>query len=156
MIDLDNRILADPGTPAFQVAQYPFYLLNRLVGRYNKVIGRELQKLGLDIPSWRVLMILGEASPRSVRDIATAAVIPLSTMTRIVQRMEAAGFVRAAPSRQDARVTEVSLSPLGRAKTVNAREAAAPVYRKLIADIEEPEFNKLLDMLNRMHANLDD
>ena len=155
MIDLDNRILADPGTPAFQVARYPFYLLNRLVGRYNKVIGGELQKLDLDIPSWRVLMILGEASPRSVRDIAAAAVIPLSTMTRIIQRMEAAGFVRSAPSRQDARVTEVSLSPLGRAKTEKAREAAAPVYRKLIAGIDEPEFNQLLDLLNRLHVNLD-
>lgn len=152
---MDNRILADPGTPAFRVAQYPFYLLNRLVGRYNKVIGRELHKLGLDIPSWRVLMILGETSPRSVRDIAVAAVIPLSTMTRIIQRMEAAGFVRSAPAEHDARVTEVSLTQLGRAKTAEAREAAAPVYRRLITGIDEGEFNKLLDLLNRLHANLD-
>ena len=152
---MDNRKLADPGTPEFQVARYPFYLLNRLVGRYNKVIGHELQRLGLDIPSWRVLMILGEVSPRSVRDIAAAAVIPLSTMTRIIQRMETSGFVQSAPSSADARVTEVSLSQLGRIKTAEARAAAAPVYQKLITGIGEREFNKLLDLLNRLHANLD-
>lgn len=35
---LDNRVLADPGASAFQVRKYPFYLLNRLVSRYNVVI----------------------------------------------------------------------------------------------------------------------
>lgn len=155
MVGLDNRVSADPGTAAFQVSKYPFYLLNRLVGRYNETIGRRLQSIGLDIPSWRVLMILGESSPRGVGDIATAAVIPLSTMTRIIQRMELAGFVRSSPSPKDARVTEVCLTRLGRAKTAEARKAAAPVYRNLIRGIEENEFDQLLELLERLYVNLD-
>lgn len=155
MVGLDNRVSADPGTAAFQVAKYPFYLLNRLVGRYNEIIGRRLQQIGLDIPSWRVLMILGEISPRAVGDIASAAVIPLSTMTRIIQRMDAAGFVSSSPGTRDARVTEVSLTPLGRAKTAEARKAAAPVYRELISGVEEDEFEQLLELLERLYVNLD-
>ena len=79
---MDKRLLGDPGTPAFQVTSYPFYLINRLASRYNAAIEAILREIELDIPSWRVLMILGEETPRGVRSIAEAAVSPLSTMTR--------------------------------------------------------------------------
>src|ERR1700754_2426647 len=118
----------NPGTSAFRVERYPFYLLKRLVSRYNVVIEARLRTVGLDIPSWRVLMILGERSPRGTREIADAAVINLSTMTRIIQRMTAAGLVSACPSEDDARVTSVSMSAAGEAKLAAARLAAAPVY----------------------------
>ncbi|CAN7463100.1 MarR family transcriptional regulator [Phenylobacterium sp. LjRoot225] len=153
---MDNRVLADPGTPAFQVKKYPFYLLNRLVGRYNIVIEARLRAIGIDIPYWRVLMILGEASPRGVRDIADAAVIPLSTMTRIIQRMTSAGLVSVAPSAEDARVTEVSLTPAGEAKLAEARQATAPVYARVVSGLSAREFDTLITLLDRLHANLED
>jgi DNA-binding MarR family transcriptional regulator len=152
---LDNRVLADPGTAAFQVRKYPFYLLNRLVGRYNIVIEAKLRTIDLDIPSWRVLMILGEAAPRGVRDIAEAAVIPLSTMTRIVQRMTAAGLVEVRASPVDARVTEVSLTALGKDKLAAARHVAAPVYERIVRGLSARDFDKLLSLLDQLHTNLD-
>src|SRR4051812_19405914 len=112
----DPRRLGDPGTAAFPVDKYPFYLLNRLVSRYNVVIAGRLRTIGLDIPYWRVLMVLGQESPRSVGQIADAAVIPVSTMTRIVQRMAVAGLVACTPLERDARVIEVSLTRDGREK----------------------------------------
>jgi DNA-binding MarR family transcriptional regulator len=151
---LDNRVLADPGTPAFQVRKYPFYLLNRLVGRYNVVIEARLREIGLDIPYWRVLMVLGERAPRGVRDLADSAVIPLSTMTRIVQRMSAAGLVTAASSTEDARVTEVSLTAEGDRKLAEARRATAPVYAKVIKGLGQRDFDKLISLLDRLHDNL--
>lgn len=153
---MDNRQLGNPGTAAFQVERYPFYLLNRLVSRYNGVIGARLRAIDLDIPSWRVLMILGERAPRGVRDIADAAVIPLSTMTRIIQRMTSAGLVAVSDSADDARVTEVSLSAEGERRLAAAREASAPVYEKVIRGLSERDFDQLLDLLGRVHANLDD
>lgn len=144
----------NPGTPAFRVERYPFYLLNRLVSRYNVVIEARLRAVGLDIPSWRVLMILGERSPRGTREIADAAVINLSTMTRIIQRMTAAGLVSAGASEDDARVTSVSLTPAGEARLAAARLAAAPVYEHLVAGLSGDEFETLIALLNRLHANL--
>lgn len=152
---MDNRILGDPGTPAFQVEKYPFFLLNRLVGRYNAVIGARLRAIGLDIPAWRVLMILGERSPRGVRDIADAAVIPLSTMTRIVQRMETAGMVVLGSHTADARITEVSLSELGEARLAEARAVTSPVYQRIVKGVSEREFNQLVSLLQGLQANLD-
>ena len=153
---VDTRLLGDPGTKAFQVEKYPFYLLNRLVSRYNVVIGRCLADIGLDIPSWRVLMILGEKSPRSIKQIAETAVVNLSTMTRIVRRMEAGHLITCNYLPSDNRVTEVSLSRTGRKKLIEARAATSPVYRKVIAGFSEDEFKGLIATLNRLHGNLAD
>jgi len=151
---LDKRPLGDPGTPHFQVSSYPFYLVNRLTSRYNQVIESRLKGIDLDIPSWRVLMVLGETNPRGVRDLADSAVIPLSTMTRIVQRMSAAGLVRSAVSAADARVTEVQLTALGEAKLAEAREVTSPIYHLVIGDMTAAEFENLIDLLDRLYRNL--
>lgn len=153
---MDNRIFADPGTAAFQVGKYPFFLLNKLMSRYNGIIEARLRTIGLDIPYWRVLLILGEHYPRGVRDIADAAVIPLSTMTRIIQRMAAAGFVMCEPSAEDARVTVVSLSVLGQEKLVEARAATSTIYKAVITDFSARDFDRLLDLLARLGKNLDE
>lgn len=151
---LDARISGDPGTSAFHVEHYPFFLVNRLASRYNAIIEPRLRAIGLDIPNWRVLMILGEQAPRGVRDIADAAVIPLSTMTRIVQRMAAGGLVDAGLSAEDARVTIVALTVLGERKLAEARRVTSPIYQRLIHGLSARDFDRLLDLLDCLYVNL--
>ena len=150
----DIRHLGDPGTADFQVRKYPFYLLNRLVSRYNAIIEARLRTIGLDIPFWRVLMILGEQAPRGVAEISDAAVIPLSTMTRIVQRMAQAKLVRCTPRSGDYRVTEVFLTALGKKKLAAARRITAPVFAAAITGFSEREFRDAIGTLDRLHVNL--
>ncbi|HLY57835.1 MAG TPA: MarR family transcriptional regulator [Stellaceae bacterium] len=151
----DGRALGDPGTAAFRLEKYPFYLLNRAVSRYNVIIGGRLRSIGLDIPTWRVLMILGEQAPRSIGQIAEAAVINLSTMMRIIQRMEQAGLVTSAANAADARVTDVHLGETGTAKLAEARQVTAPVYAGLIAGFSRQEFDRFVATMNKLQANLD-
>lgn len=151
----DLRLYGDPGSEEFRVDAYPFYLLNRAVSRYNVVIEAELRKIGIDIPTWRVLMILGERSPQPIAQIARSAVINISTMMRIVERMTKAGLIDSRPSMDDGRVTELFLTEEGREKLAAARQVTAPVYRKLIRTFSARDFTALIDMLNRLHDNLD-
>lgn len=151
----DLRLYGDPGSEEFRVDAYPFYLLNRAVSRYNVVIEAELRKIGIDIPTWRVLMILGERSPQPIAQIARSAVINISTMMRIVERMTKAGLIDSRPSMDDGRVTELFLTEDGREKLAAARQVTAPVYRKLIRTFSARDFTALIDMLNRLHDNLD-
>jgi DNA-binding MarR family transcriptional regulator len=151
----DQRRLGDPGSDAFRVDRYPFYLLNRTVSRYNLVIGGRLKAIGLDIPNWRVLMVLGEQAPRSIGQIAEASVINLSTMMRIIGRMADAGLILSAPSTEDARVTEVFLTDLGRTKLAEARAATAPIYASLIAGFSAADFDRMIRLINRLHDNLE-
>lgn len=151
----DNRVLGDPGTAAFRLDQYPFYRLNRAVSRYNIVIGARLRTIGIDIPTWRVLMVLGERAPRSVGQIAEAAVINLSTMMRIIQRMTQAGLVTSTADPVDGRITNVALTPTGADMLAQARRLTAPVYAKLIAGFSARDFDRLIALLARLDANLD-
>jgi DNA-binding MarR family transcriptional regulator len=151
----DLRPYGDPGSDDFRVDAYPFYLLNRTVSRYNIVIEAELRRIGIDIPTWRVLMVLGERSPLPIAQVAKSTVINISTMMRIVERMEKASLVEGRQSSADGRVTELLLTDLGREKLATAREVTAPFYRKLIKGFSARDFAKLIDLLNRLHDNLD-
>ena len=151
----DLRPFGDPGSDAFRVDAYPFYLLNRAVSRYNVVIDAELRGLGIDIPTWRVLMILGEQTPLPIAQVARSAVINLSTMMRIVERMTKAGLVATAPNPDDGRATDLSLTEAGRTMLAAARDTTAPMYRKLIRGISARDFSKLLGLLNQLHDNLE-
>ncbi|MEP6831514.1 MAG: MarR family winged helix-turn-helix transcriptional regulator [Rhizomicrobium sp.] len=150
----DIRHLGDPGTVDFQVRKYPFYLLNRLVSRYNTIIETQLRAIGLDIPFWRVLMILGERAPQGVGDISEAAVINLSTMTRIVQRMARGKLVRCTPRTDDYRITDVFLTPLGKRKLAAARKITAPVFAAAIAGFSQREFRDTIETLDKLYTNL--
>ena len=151
----DLRPFGDPGSDHFRVKAYPFYLLNRAVSRYNVIIESELRAIGIDIPTWRVLMILGESEPLAVGQVAKSAVINISTMMRIIERMQKAGLIATSPSASDGRVTELMLTPLGREKLAAARAVTAPIYRRLIDGFSAGEFNSLLDLLGRLHDNLE-
>lgn len=151
----DLRALGDPGSSGFRLDAYPFYLLNRSVSRYNVIIEAALRQIGIDIPTWRVLMILGEQQPRPIAQVARAAVINISTMARIIGRMVDAGLVVIQPSASDGRVKELKLTSLGRDKLDAARKMTAPVYRRLIRGFSAREFEQLLALLNRLHENLD-
>lgn len=153
---MDNRTIGDPSSPEFELGKYPFYRLIRLVSRYNVLIEQKLRTIGLDIPNWRVLMILGESSPRGVREIAQTAVIPLSTMTRIVQRMEQAGLVSLAAASYDARVTEVTLLDKGRERLHQARQISAPTYQQGIRGFTKTDFDRFMSLIEKMHTNLGD
>lgn len=151
----DLRPLGDPGSDDFHLDNYPFYLLNRLVSRYNIVIASELRKIEIDIPTWRVLMVLGEEEPQPIGRLAKLAVINISTMMRIVERMEKAGHIETLPSKTDARVTALVMTRLGRKKLAAARAITAPFYRRVIRGFSASDFRRLLQLLNRLHANLE-
>jgi DNA-binding MarR family transcriptional regulator len=152
----DLRALGDPGSSRFRVDCYPFYLLNRAVSRYNTVIEARLRSIGLDIPTWRVLMILGERSPQPIAQVARLAVINISTMVRIVERMSKAKLIASLPSETDRRITELELTSLGKRKLAAARKVTAPIYKQLVRDFSAKEFAMLLELLNRLYDNLDD
>ncbi|WP_158915588.1 MarR family winged helix-turn-helix transcriptional regulator [Caulobacter sp. S45] len=141
------RADTDPVSPAFTYHTYPFYLLSRTSGCYNRAMERALKPLGLDQARWRVLVILAEDGPLSIGDIAEAAVYKASTLSRIIGRMQAAGHLDVAPRASDNRVVEVSLSPAGRELYARSMSAASRVYRRACEVLNEAEFKLLSDLL---------
>ncbi len=147
---------SDPGHVAFRIDRYPFYLIAHTLGRYVRRMEKALHRVGADQPHWRILVILGERGPSPVSRIADLAVYKLSTVTRILQRMEAAGLVTMRRSRRDGRVTEVSLTPEGEAQLRRIRAVGSVVANDAFSGFSRAEILTLIELLTRLDAALEE
>lgn len=80
-----------------------------------------LDRLGITYPQYLVMSALWEADGMTVGAIAERLSLESSTVTPLVKRLEAAGFLGRQRSRDDERLVEVHLTPNGQdlqAKTV--------------------------------------
>ena len=82
-----------------------------VVGAYKPV----LDKLGLTHPQYLVMLCLWESSPRSVRDISDALAQEPATISPLLRRLEAAGFITRQRVPGDERTLAVGLTPQGAA-----------------------------------------
>ena len=82
-----------------------------VVGAYKPVLDR----LGLTHPQYLVMLCLWESSPRSVRDISDALAQEPATISPLLRRLEAAGFITRQRVPGDERTLAVGLTPRGAA-----------------------------------------
>ena len=149
----DALALADPAHPDFLLAGSPLYWLARVAGRYRLDMELVLKPIGMDVPRWRVLAILSEHEPASVSELCDHAVIRLSTMTRIVQRLAEAGLVETRQREADGRVTEVTMTDAGREAAVSVHARASRIFRHGFDGFDAKEVAALSDMLQRLFVN---
>jgi DNA-binding MarR family transcriptional regulator len=152
----DAKRRGDPEFPDFQLADSPLYLIVRTAGRYAQELENALNASGIDLLSWRALMIVNEVSPSSVSEIAEQSVTRLSTMTRVVQRLEKKSMVKLAKRRSDARVTEVRLTTLGKRWVERERGTAGEIYRRAMQGFSAADIAALNALTRRIFANLAD
>jgi len=150
----DSWRRADPTEPAFRLDNSPFYWLTRISGRYMMEMSERLRPIGMDVPRWRVLMILAEHEPASISTLSDEAVINLSTMTKIVQRMAVDSLVDTSPRQTDARVTEVRLTDSGRTALSDVRASAGQVFRHAFDTLDGEAINELVKTLRQIFSAL--
>ena len=151
---LDAKMRGDPAHPEFRIADWPFYLIARTAGRYEMDMDEALRRVAMDVPSWRALMLLHESSPSGVSEMAERSVMRLSTMTRVVQRLQKSGLVRLTTRAADARVTEVHITPSGEEALQQVRAVASRIYQSAFADLDSAEIETLNGLLRRVLNNL--
>ncbi len=150
----DAKSLGDPAGDNFLLENSPFYLLAQIDGRYTFDMERSLKAVGMDLPRWRVLMVVQENNPASISEIADRAVMRLSTMTKVAQRLEKEGLVRLAPRATDGRRTDVFITPQGLEAVEKIRRVASRIYRQSFDDFSPREVDQLKTLLRRALANL--
>jgi DNA-binding MarR family transcriptional regulator len=146
---------AAPAEAPFKTSDYPFYWIVHTANRYLQALEPMLKDMGLDIPRWRVLMVLYEQSPAAVSEIAARSIIKLTTMTKIIQRMERDGLVSTRRRPTDNRATEVSLTPKGDAARRHARKEVDKIYEMTLAALPENEVRLLNTLLAKAFMNFD-
>lgn len=136
----------------FLVNRSPFYQIVRMLARYSARMNAILKPAGLDVPKWRVLMMLSEKKPFTVSELAEEAVVNISTMAKIINRMIADGLVTTQTSTTDARSTEVFITDEGQRLLERVRDKVNYLFKEALRGISKSE----LQLLNTLSVNIYD
>ncbi|MEU4520493.1 MarR family transcriptional regulator [Amycolatopsis sp. NPDC024027] len=98
-----------------------------------------LEPYGLTHPQYLVMLALWERSPRSVKDLGAALRHEPATLSPLLKRLEALGYVTRTRSRSDERRLTVELTGPGRALRAEAEKIPYKVVETLGMDVSELE-----------------
>ena len=105
----------------------------RVIGLYRPV----LEPLGLTHPQYLVMLALWQHEPLSVRRLGELVSLEPATLSPLLKRLEAIGYLRRARDRADERSLRVTLTDTGRALRRQALTVPPTIMAKLEMDAEE-------------------
>jgi len=111
---------------------------------------RYRREFGVSLWEWRTLALLGAASPQSLGQLAQAAGIHKSQMSRVVSGLAQRKLVERSSNSADGRGVQLALSKAGRklyAGLIGAAAERDQMFRKCLNEKEKIIFEKILSKL---------
>ncbi len=106
-----------------------------------------LSSSGVNEQKWRVLRVLQEKGPQELSQVASEAVLLLSSLTRMIGPMVEEGLISRKTPPEDRRKTVVEITPAGLA-LVNAHAGrSAAILGQIEAEFGHQRLEQLLDLL---------
>ena|SRR5690349_7017733 len=128
-----------------------------LVGRARKVLAREfdreLGELGLNTAQALVIVLLAEGLACTAAGIAAELAHDPGAMTRIVDKLEGAGYVRRVPRARDRRASDLELTVAGRRLHGEVRRVQVTVLNRMLRGFSRTEARTLERLLKRVLDN---
>jgi MarR family transcriptional regulator, organic hydroperoxide resistance regulator len=121
---------------------------------YSRVYKPVLEQLGLTYPQYVTIICLWEEDRQTVKGLSEKLFLEPSTLTPMLKRLEAMGYVRRERDVEDERSVRVSLTDAGRAlreKAFDYREITAKA-----AGLAPDEFRALQKAVVNLRTNLMD
>ena len=134
------------------VDDYLAYLLARASHLISSEFHVVVEASGLSLMAWRVMASLSGKDALSVGELADIVLAKQPTVTKLVGRMEEAGWVKRCDATHDKRQSLVSLTPAGRRKVKPLLALAQAHESQVTADIGAAEVAQLKRALERMIA----
>ena len=115
-----------------------------------------LSEIGLTYPQYLVMMVLWEHDAQPVNDIAKTLYLETNTVTPLLKRMEAEGFITRTKGSADARQVIVRLTPKGqslenRAGCIPVEMGNAVACRSITPDSAPALFETLDDLIRKLN-----
>ncbi|MEH7154676.1 MarR family transcriptional regulator [Neobacillus drentensis] len=119
---------------------------------FNKLYTSALQPFNLTYPQYLVLLSLWETDSVTVKELGEKLSLGTGTLTPMLTRMEANGWLRKERSKADERRVFIHLE----AKALEQKQAITNIISKEIQSchIELEEYKQLMERLNQLHHKL--
>jgi DNA-binding MarR family transcriptional regulator len=113
---------------------FPLYVIAKeITGLYRPF----LDELDITYPQYLVMMVLWENDGLPVNHIGEKLYLDSGTLTPLLKRLEAKGFILRKRKKEDERVVEVFITESGKALQSKACEIPEKMYRKIDLSQEE-------------------
>ena len=109
-----------------------------------------LEPMGLTHPQYLVMLALWQHAPLSVRDLSRLLQLEPATLSPLLKRLEASGYVDRPRAREDERALAVTLTPAGWRLRNEAEKIPAAIVGRL--GMEVSELQHLHQVLTRVIA----
>jgi DNA-binding MarR family transcriptional regulator len=138
-------------SPGF-VDDYLAYLLARASHLISSEFHAVVEANGLSLMEWRVMASLSGKDSLSINELASIVLAKQPTVTKLVGRMQGAGWVQRVDATHDKRQSLVSLTPAGQRKVKPLLAQARAHETQVTAEIGLAEIAQLKKVLERMIA----
>lgn len=118
----------------------------------NKLYRGLLKKLELTYPQYLVMLVLWEQDQRTVSEIGERLFLDSATLTPLLKRLEAAGFVSRRRDSADERQVVIGLTDAGRALRAQAAEVPQQIGCAVACSLDEAK--ALHARLHQLRENL--
>lgn len=139
----------------FDLEKHNFFWMTQVIASRDRQLAIELKSHDLRVPEWRALASLHARQTLSMSELADLASIDRSTLTRTVDRLQRAGWMRRITDTADMRVTRLTLTPAGEALFARVWPAVERLNNAAAAGLPDPAMGMLRWTLERMRSNLD-
>ena len=143
-----------PAAPSAAAGGPISHTIFRLARIHSQLAGRLLREAGLYASQELLLMVLWDAGPQRQTDLGAELGMDSAGTTRVVQRLEQAGFVRRRPDPDDRRATLVEVTDRGQQLRERVECIWTHLERLTVADMTPAEQQAALDTLLRLEGNV--
>ena len=126
------------------------YMIARVNRRLEEELARRLRPDGVPIEQFRILSALGRKGPQTMGALAADALVERPTLTKIIDRMAAAGLVFRRPDDQDRRRIHIVMAPEGEALWAELEAVSAAQERELADRLDDGRTRALRALLREL------
>ncbi|MEZ5649051.1 MAG: MarR family winged helix-turn-helix transcriptional regulator [Burkholderiaceae bacterium] len=145
-----------PGLGNGRVEDRPTFLVHRITARLQQVCNPVISPYGLDLYSSRIVAAVAQAGKLRIGDLVELMVLPQSTISHQVKRLEALGYVKRTRSSRDNRLVEVTLTPLGQEAAKVCMRLSETIHDSVVDALSATEVDTLRRLLAKMFDALPD
>ena len=131
------------------------YLIKTASQKILRNLDMQLQPYGLTALQWAPLLVLSKGRADTVAGCARAIDVDTGAMTRMLDRLEAKGFVSRSRSNEDRRIVNVTLTKEGHKIVEVIPPSICKVLNQHLTGFTEDEFKIFKDLLCRFVNNGD-
>ena len=127
--------------------------LRKVLGSMSRAVDERMVRLDLTDRQWTPLILLAHCTCSTAAEMARALDVDSGAMTRLLDRLEAKGFLRRVRSCEDRRVVRLELTEQGARIAQMLPTVLSEVANAHLLGFTRAEVDTLLDMLARMWHN---